>query len=275
MLVWVKDSLVLGHSDYHFRHEPLLYGYKAGGERRGRGADGWYGDDSQQSVLEVPRPRAAREHPTMKPAELVEICLRNSSRRSDLVLDAFAGSGSTMVAAERLGRRGASSSSTPPTATSPSPATSASPAKRPSSSHHPMARPTKLSAEVEEKIVRAIRAGNYPEVSARHAGVHPATYYRWMERGALEGDAAEDVIYRRFRSEVERAIADSEAAEVALIVKAARDGDARRGVAARAALLRPLGSPRPPRAGPRGKAARRGERARRRDRAPARRDGRA
>ena len=98
-------GLVLGHADYHFRHEPLLYGYKPGAGRRGRGGEGWYGDDAQQSVLEVPRPRAAREHPTMKPVELVEIALSNSSRRREVVLDPFAGSGSTMVAAERLGRR--------------------------------------------------------------------------------------------------------------------------------------------------------------------------
>ncbi len=88
-----------------------------------------------------------------------------------------------------------------------------------------MARPSKLTAEVSEKIVRAIRAGNYPEVAAGHAGIHPATYYRWMERGALEGDAAEDDPYRRFRSEVDRALSDAEATEVGLIVKAARDGD--------------------------------------------------
>ena len=88
-----------------------------------------------------------------------------------------------------------------------------------------MARPTKLTAEVSEKIVRAIRAGNYPEVAAGHAGIHAATYYRWMERGELEGDAPEDDPYRQFRAEVERALADSEAAEVGLVVKAARDGD--------------------------------------------------
>ncbi len=104
-LVWVKDSLVLGHADYHFRHEPLLYGYKPGAGRRGRGAEGWHGDNAQSSVLEVPRPRAAREHPTMKPVELVEIALRNSSARRGIVLDPFAGSGSTLVACERLGRR--------------------------------------------------------------------------------------------------------------------------------------------------------------------------
>ena len=75
--------------------------------------------------------------------------------------------------------------------------------------------------------MRAIRAGNYPEVAAAHAGIHPATYYRWMERGELAGNAAEDEPFRRFRSEVERALADAEAAAVGLIGKAARDGDSR------------------------------------------------
>lgn len=103
-LVWVKDSLVLGRSDYHFRHEQILYGHKPGRGRIGRGSRGWYGDDSQTTVLEVDRPRASREHPTMKPVELIEICLRNSTARSHLVLDPFAGSGSTLIAAERLGR---------------------------------------------------------------------------------------------------------------------------------------------------------------------------
>lgn len=87
-----------------------------------------------------------------------------------------------------------------------------------------MARPTKLSAEVSERIVRAIRAGNFPEVAARHAGVHPSTYYRWRERGALEGEASEDEPYCHFRAEVDRALADAEATEVALIAGAARGG---------------------------------------------------
>jgi DNA modification methylase len=104
-LVWVKDSMVLGRSDYHYRHEQLLYGYRPGEGRLGRGGDGWHGDDSQTTVFEFDRPRASREHPTMKPPELVEACLRNSSRRREIVLDPFAGSGSTLVACERLGRR--------------------------------------------------------------------------------------------------------------------------------------------------------------------------
>ena len=103
-LVWVKDAFVLGRSDYHYRHEPILYGHKPGDGRIGRGARGWYGDHAQDSVLEVPRPRQSREHPTMKPPELVERCLGNSTRRGEAVLDPFAGSGSTLVACEAAGR---------------------------------------------------------------------------------------------------------------------------------------------------------------------------
>jgi ParB-like nuclease domain len=71
-LVWVKDQLVLGRSDYHYRHEPILYGYRPGSGRRGRGGAGWYGGNSEQSVIEVARPRASSEHPTAKPPELLE-----------------------------------------------------------------------------------------------------------------------------------------------------------------------------------------------------------
>ena len=102
--MWVKDQFVLGRSDYHYRHEPILYGHKPGRGRIGRGAAGWFGDNAQDSVLEVARPRASRDHPTIKPPELVERCVRNSTRRGDLVLDPFAGSGSTLSACESSGR---------------------------------------------------------------------------------------------------------------------------------------------------------------------------
>jgi site-specific DNA-methyltransferase (adenine-specific) len=106
-LVWVKSSMVLGHSDYHYRHEPILYGYAPGPGRPGRGKHAgshWYGDNSQTSVLEFDKPSRSPEHPTMKPVGLVEQCLANSSRPGDIVYDPFAGSGTTVIAAEQLGR---------------------------------------------------------------------------------------------------------------------------------------------------------------------------
>ena len=107
-LVWVKGSIVLGHSDYHYAHEPILYGWVPGPGRPGRGrheGTKWYGDHSQSSILEYPKPAASRDHPTQKPVGLVAQCLANSSASGDIVYDAFAGSGSTLLAAEQLGRR--------------------------------------------------------------------------------------------------------------------------------------------------------------------------
>lgn len=103
-LVWVKDSLVLGHSDYHFRHEPILYGMTPGAPV-GRGRGRWYGGDARTSVLEIPRPKASREHPTSKPVALISDLVANSSTFGDIVLDPFLGSGSTLLAAEQLRRR--------------------------------------------------------------------------------------------------------------------------------------------------------------------------
>lgn len=105
-LVWVKDSMVLGHGDYHYRHEPIAFGYKGADARRGRGGAGWYGGNAETSVLEVPRPAASRDHPTAKPVELIRRCLANSSRVGEAVLDPFLGSGSTLIACEIVGRRG-------------------------------------------------------------------------------------------------------------------------------------------------------------------------
>ena len=103
-LAWVKNSLVLGHSDYHYRHEDIYFGYVPGAGRRGRGGQGWYGDNSQTSVLEFDRPSASRDHPTSKPVNLIAYCIGNSSRPGDLVLDLFGGSGSTLIACEQTGR---------------------------------------------------------------------------------------------------------------------------------------------------------------------------
>lgn len=103
-LIWLKNSLVLGHSDYHYKHEPLLFGYKAGGGRRGRGGAGWYGPNNETSVLAYDRPARSEEHPTMKPVGLVAHCLRNSCPPGGLAVDPFLGSGTTLVAAEKLGQ---------------------------------------------------------------------------------------------------------------------------------------------------------------------------
>lgn len=162
-LVWVKNAMVLGRSDYQYKHEPvilaepvdgpvdplelpdvsqapadvsretsepapgeptldeagvtavdgeplqhepLLYGFTPaakGSGRLGRGGAQWYGDNKQTTVFEVPKPSASREHPTMKPTDLIVAQLRNSTVRGDLVLDLCGGSGSTLIAAHRLG----------------------------------------------------------------------------------------------------------------------------------------------------------------------------
>jgi site-specific DNA-methyltransferase (adenine-specific) len=106
-LIWVKDSMVLGRSDYHYRHEPLLYGFTdapAGSGRLGRGGDRWFGDNAQTSVIEVPKPSRNKDHPTMKPVELVTHCLRNSCPPGGVVYEPFGGSGTTLMAAHTTSR---------------------------------------------------------------------------------------------------------------------------------------------------------------------------
>jgi DNA modification methylase len=106
-LVWVKNAFVLGHCDYHHQHEDVLYGWKPGSGRPGRGShegSRWYGDARESSVFLVDRPARSAEHPTMKPPELIRRHLLNSSKPGDVVLDPFAGSGSTLIACELTGR---------------------------------------------------------------------------------------------------------------------------------------------------------------------------
>jgi DNA modification methylase len=138
-LVWRKDSMVLGRSDYQWQHEPILYGWKPGSAHRWYGgrklttmidlnqdampftrrSDGRYeiriGDSVMiidgtatieeviPSVIRESKPRRSDGHPTMKPVALIERMLRNNARPGDIVLDLFGGSGSTLIAAERLG----------------------------------------------------------------------------------------------------------------------------------------------------------------------------
>jgi DNA modification methylase len=98
-LIWRKDSLVLGRGDYHWIHEPILYGWKPGASHRS------VADRTQTTVWECDRPKRSEEHPTMKPVPLIERALRNSSDTGETVLDVFGGSGSTLIAAARTGRR--------------------------------------------------------------------------------------------------------------------------------------------------------------------------
>jgi DNA modification methylase len=93
-VIWVKDAMVLGHSDYHFRHEPIIYGWK--GKNRS-----WFGGRNKTSVLEYARPKRSDMHPTMKPVQLVVDCLKNSAPAGSIGYEPFAGSGTTMVAAEQ------------------------------------------------------------------------------------------------------------------------------------------------------------------------------
>lgn len=97
-LVWKKSSLVMGQQDYHYKHEPCLYGWKDGAGHL------WAADRKQTTVLEFDRPARNAEHPTMKPVALFEYQMLNNTKGGDLVLDSFGGSGTTLIAAEKNGR---------------------------------------------------------------------------------------------------------------------------------------------------------------------------
>lgn len=98
MLVWVKNNHVLGRCDYHYRHEPILYGWVDGPHR-------FYGDASQFSTWEIDKPNKSDLHPTMKPVELYLRAISNSSKVGDVVAEPFCGSGTSLIACEQLGRK--------------------------------------------------------------------------------------------------------------------------------------------------------------------------
>ncbi|SDT15587.1 site-specific DNA-methyltransferase (adenine-specific) [Maribacter dokdonensis] len=98
-LIWVKNTLVMGRQDYHWKHEPCLYGWKPGE------AHNWYSDRKQTTVLNFDRPTRSGEHPTMNPIPLISYQIDNSSKKGDIVGDGFGGSGTTMVASHQLKRR--------------------------------------------------------------------------------------------------------------------------------------------------------------------------
>jgi DNA modification methylase len=103
-LIWVKDQMVLGRTDYHYRHEGILFGYTSGAGTRRMISEGWHGDNSQTSVFEIPKPSRSEDHPTMKPVALVAAHLGNSCPPRGLVYEPFGGSGSTLIAAHGLGQ---------------------------------------------------------------------------------------------------------------------------------------------------------------------------
>ena len=97
-IIWAKNTFTMGRADYQRQYEPILYGWREGSRRH------WCGDRDQGDVWQIKKPVKNDLHPTMKPVELVERAIRNSSRPGDTVLDCFAGSGTTLIAAEKSGR---------------------------------------------------------------------------------------------------------------------------------------------------------------------------
>lgn len=98
-IIWAKNKFTMGHADYQRQYEPILYGWRDGNDRF------WCGARDQGDVWFIDRTSKNDLHPTMKPVALVERAIRNSSKTRDLVLDPFGGSGTTMIAAEKTGRR--------------------------------------------------------------------------------------------------------------------------------------------------------------------------
>ncbi|MBX9677934.1 MAG: hypothetical protein K2X38_04155, partial [Gemmataceae bacterium] len=98
IMVWAKDTVVLGHSEYHYAHEPILFGWLPGERHKNA-------DRTRTTLWKYDRPKANREHPTMKPVALWSQAVEDGSRAGELVYDPFLGSGTTLIACEQLGRR--------------------------------------------------------------------------------------------------------------------------------------------------------------------------
>lgn len=98
-IIWVKNNHVLGRSDYHYKHEPILYGWKPGAGHK------FYGGNSEVSTWEINKPHKSDLHPTMKPVKLFKRAVGNSSQPGEMVYDPFLGSGTTLIACQELGRR--------------------------------------------------------------------------------------------------------------------------------------------------------------------------
>jgi DNA modification methylase len=99
-LIWAKNNHVLGRCDYHYQHEPIIYGWRDAGHK-------FYGGRSQTSLWQIPKPLKSDQHPTQKPVELYVRAINNSTKSGDSVLDPFSGSGPAIIASEQTGRRAA------------------------------------------------------------------------------------------------------------------------------------------------------------------------
>jgi DNA modification methylase len=97
-IIWAKNTFAWGFGRYKFQHEPIFYCHRKGQ------SDPWYGDKSQSTLWQEKKPSASRLHPTMKPVELIDRAIANSSKRGDVVLDLFGGAGSTLIACEKSSR---------------------------------------------------------------------------------------------------------------------------------------------------------------------------
>lgn len=96
--IWVKNSLVLGRSDYQWQHEPVLYGFIQNGKHR------WYSDRKQTTIWNFDKPKKNSNHPTSKPLDLLSYPISNSTQENAIVIDTFGGSGSTLMACEKMNR---------------------------------------------------------------------------------------------------------------------------------------------------------------------------
>jgi DNA modification methylase len=96
--IWVKNSLVLGRSDYQWQHEPVLYGFLQNGKHP------WYSDRKQTTIWNFDKPKRNADHPTSKPLDLLSYPIGNSTQANAIVIDTFGGSGSTLMACEAMNR---------------------------------------------------------------------------------------------------------------------------------------------------------------------------
>ena len=98
VIIWSKDNSTFGRQDYFWKHEPILYGWSKDSSHS------WYGANNEETVWNIKRPSKSLKHPIMKPIELIDRALKNSSRINNIILDLFGGSGSTLIACAKTNR---------------------------------------------------------------------------------------------------------------------------------------------------------------------------